>query len=322
MKLENIGFYTLSEVRARSCRLPHHPLWRAELLVTARCNFKCPYCRGTDMPHDIAFEKAEKIISTWGNLGLRNIRFSGGEPTLHPDLSVFCRCSKAVGIERIAISTNGTADLKTYMYLVNAGANDFSISLDACCSASGEKMAGVPGKWEQVISNIAWLSKKVYTTVGIVVTPDNISEVRKTIVLADRLGVADIRVIPAAQCAEHLVLERELPRSILNKHPILAYRMNNMAARRPVRGIPSGGERRCHLVMDDMAVMNDEHYPCIIYLREKGKPIGKVGHNMMSQRVKWSMQHDCSQDPICKKNCLDVCVKYNERAAYYAAGGK
>jgi MoaA/NifB/PqqE/SkfB family radical SAM enzyme len=322
MTLESIGFYTLSETRARSCQLPHHPMWRGELLITGRCNFKCPYCRGTAMDHDISFDKAASTISAWADLGLRNIRFSGGEPTLHKDLSAMCCLAKNRGIERIAISTNGSADRKTYMYLVNAGANDFSVSLDACCSSSGEKMAGVPGHWDNVISNIAWLAKRVYTTVGLVVTLDNILEAHKTIVLASKLGVADIRVIPAAQRGTMLNLERAVPPSLLNKHPILAYRMRNMTYGNPVRGILPGGEKRCRLVLDDMAVCNGQHYPCIIYLREKGKAIGKVGSHMMAQRRKWAAQHDCAADPICSKNCLDVCKTYNERAAYYAAGGR
>jgi MoaA/NifB/PqqE/SkfB family radical SAM enzyme len=208
------------------------------------------------------------------------------------------------------------------MYLVNAGANDFSVSLDACCAGTNDKMTGVPGKWQQVIGNIEWLAKRVYTTVGVVVTPDNIAEVHKTIVLASKLGVADIRVIPSAQFSSELVLEHVLPRSLLEKHPILAYRVRNMTQGDPVRGIAPGGEKRCRLVLDDMAVVNEEHYPCIIYLREKGKPIGKVGPHMMAQRAKWSQAHDCTKDPICQRNCLDVCVKYNERAAHYAAGGK
>jgi len=69
----------------------------------------------------------------------------------------------------------------------------------------------------------------------------------------------------------------------------------------------------CGLVLDDMAVMGDEHYPCIIYMRESGKSIGKVGPNMRQERLDWYRTHDCTKDPICSKNCLDVCVNYNKK---------
>jgi MoaA/NifB/PqqE/SkfB family radical SAM enzyme len=175
---------------------------------------------------------------------------------------------------------------------------------------------GIPGAWERVVETIRYLSARVYVSVGLVATPDNLAEVCDTVLLADSLRVTDIRVIPAAQYGAALHLD--LPPSVLVRHPILAYRAGRFAAGEPVRGIPVGGCSTCSLVLDDMAVMGGNHYPCIIYMRERGAPIGRVGPNMMQERAAWSAAHDCARDPICKANCLDVCVQYNERAAHYA----
>ncbi len=60
-----------------------------------------------------------------------------------------------------------------------------------------------------------------------------------------------------------------------------------------------------------MAVAGDYHFPCIIYMREKGDPIGRVNKNMRMERLKWVETHDAFKDEICKKNCLDCLVKYN-----------
>ena len=50
MKLEQIGFYTLSEKRAKdSCVFSI--MQRCELILTDRCNFNCPYCRGIKKEH-------------------------------------------------------------------------------------------------------------------------------------------------------------------------------------------------------------------------------------------------------------------------------
>jgi hypothetical protein len=62
-----------------------------------------------------------------------------------------------------------------------------------------------------------------------------------------------------------------------------------------------------------MAVMGKLHYPCIIYLRESGQPIGTVGPKMRHERERWSRTRDTHHDPICRRNCLDVCVAYNNR---------
>jgi len=78
-----------------------------------------------------------------------------------------------------------------------------------------------------------------------------------------------------------------------------------------VRGLCGNDSDRCGLVLDDMAVMGDSHYPCIIYMREGGEPIGKVDGNVRLDRERWSREHNTHQDPICSTNCLDVCADYN-----------
>ena len=43
MKLEDIGFYTLSDERAANAS-EKSDLWRCEILLTDKCNFNCIYC--------------------------------------------------------------------------------------------------------------------------------------------------------------------------------------------------------------------------------------------------------------------------------------
>ena len=66
-----------------------------------------------------------------------------------------------------------------------------------------------------------------------------------------------------------------------------------------------------------MAVMGKYHYPCIIYMREGGKPIGVVGPDMRSERGVWASMHNSLDDPIYNTNCLDVCVEYNNKFRLY-----
>ena len=98
---------------------------------------------------------------------------------------------------------------------------------------------------------------------------------------------------------------------------ILKYRITNYRKRRNVRGIRKRDCTRCHLVKDDVAVAGKYHFPCIIYLREGGDPIGKLKENYRKTRIKWSATHNTHTDPICSKNCLDVCVDYNNKAEKY-----
>lgn len=314
MRLEDIGFYTLSDERAAQAT-SQSDLHRCEMLVTKACNFKCPYCRGCGPTEELSLEAAKKVIDEWAKNGLRNVRFSGGEPTVWKPLIELVEYTKKTchKIENIAISTNGSADLSYYQKLIDAGVSDFSVSLDACCASTGDIMSGVKGSWNRVIDAIRFLSERSYVTVGVVLTEENATELGNIIEFANGLGVSDIRIISAAQWNEAEPLVVEVSEEIRKKHPILSYRLNHLAECRNVRGIKETDTHSCPLVLDDMAVMDGKHYPCIIYMREGGEDIGEVGPQMREERKKWFEETDTACDPICKKNCLDVCIDYNNR---------
>lgn len=315
MKLENIGFYTLSDARVEQLSVSS-PLWRCELILTDRCNFKCTYCRGlrSDISGTMPFGLAQGVVRYWVANGLKNVRFSGGEPTLYEGLDELVNICKIGNVEHIAISTNGSADIDYYKHLIELGVNDFSISLDACCASDVDKMAGVRAKFDRISENIKELSKLTYVTVGIVINEDNLLTCVNTIMFAHELGVSDIRVIPSAQYNKLLNVVEQIPDYVLEAHPILKYRVDNVKSNRHVRGITENDSKNCWLALDDMAVAGGYHFPCIIYMREQGNPIGKVGVDMRKERLNWVLNHDCSKDPICKKNCLDVCVDYCNKA--------
>lgn len=315
--LSDIGFYTLSDER---CRNSSHtsPLWRCELILTDRCTFKCPYCRGLrkDISGTMPFERAKEIVDIWANNGLKNIRLSGGEPTVYPNIVELVEYIKFRGVERIAISTNGFSKSTLYDDLIRAGVNDFSVSLDACCSSVGDIMAGgIRGAWERVCENIRHMSQLTYVTVGVVVTDETIDSLPQTIKFASELGVADIRIISAAQWDNILETALAIDESVYEKYPILKYRIQNIKNGRSVRGIKDTDSHRCGLSLDDMAVAGNYHFPCIIYMREGGDPVGKIGKDVREQRLNWMKNHNTHEDAICSKNCLDVCVDYNNRFA-------
>jgi hypothetical protein len=315
MELEKIGFYTLEDERAYNTSIGS-PFWRCELILTDTCNFKCPYCRemNDDAKGTMTLERAKEMVDYWTDNGLKNIRLSGGEPTLWKGIVELVRYIKdKPSIRRIAMSTNGSASEELYGKLWAAGVDDFSISLDACCSSTGDKMAGVGGKWETVIDNIRFLSSLTYVTVGIVLTPENISEGLKTVELAAELGVSDIRIISSAQWDGKLDEFVRANPLLVNKYPILAYRLLNMAKGRSVRGLKDADNNKCPLVLDDMIVAGNHHYPCVIYFREGGKAIGALAGSIRASRQDWYTRTNTHKDPICKKNCLDVCVDYNNK---------
>lgn len=325
MKLENIGFYTLSDERAANTSLTSQ-MKRCEMIITEYCNFSCPYCRGLKDEiygdrkiKQLSLDEIKQNIDYWcENEPLENIRFSGGEPTLHKDIKEIIRYSKEKNIKRVAISTNGSNNWELYKELVELGVNDFSISLDACCADAGDKMAGdVKGSWDIVVENIRNISKICYVTVGVVLNELNIDNTIETIMFADSLNVGDIRIISAAQFNMPIPRLNEVPENIKEKYPILRYRINNFVEGVNVRGLGENDSHKCALVLDDSVIAGSLHFPCVIYMREGGKPIGNVGKYMRKERYEFMQTFDTHKDPICKKNCLDVCKFYSNKYESY-----
>ena len=321
MELKNIGFYTLSNERVKNTSETSQ-MKRCEMIITEYCNFKCPYCRGLKDEiygerkiKQLSLEEIKHNIDLWcKNEPLENIRFSGGEPTLHKNIVEIVAYAKEKGIKRIAISTNGSNKIGLYEDLIKAGCNDFSISLDANCASDGDMMAGYKiGSWNIVVKNIELISKLTYVTVGVVLTPENIGKTIDTIEFAHNLGVADIRIISAAQWNKPIHKLNEVKTEIRKAHPILDYRIKHFAEGRNVRGIRNTDANKCALVLDDSVIAGDYHFPCVIYMREKGKAIGKVSENMRKERKEWFDKHDTFKDKICRENCLDVCIDYNNK---------
>ncbi|MCC6428212.1 MAG: GTP 3',8-cyclase MoaA [Phycisphaerales bacterium] len=81
--------------------------------ITDRCNFRCVYC----MEPDVRFASQEalltvdeiiRVATVAESLGVRKVRLTGGEPTLHPHLTaLIAGLSSASGVE-IAMITNAS----------------------------------------------------------------------------------------------------------------------------------------------------------------------------------------------------------------------
>jgi uncharacterized radical SAM superfamily Fe-S cluster-containing enzyme len=80
--------------------------------ITSACNLDCPICytvNKNDDAHMLSKEHFAAILrhlrATHDDLDI--INFTGGEPTLHPELPELLRMSREAGIRRLTVSTNG-----------------------------------------------------------------------------------------------------------------------------------------------------------------------------------------------------------------------
>ncbi|MCT8976730.1 GTP 3',8-cyclase MoaA [Clostridium sp. CX1] len=105
--------------------------------LTDRCNLRCVYCmpeEGIDKKaHEdiLRFEEILKIVKAASILGIKKIRYTGGEPLILRNIGWLIKeTSKIPGIEDIAITTNGILLEDIAEDLKEAGLTRVNISLD------------------------------------------------------------------------------------------------------------------------------------------------------------------------------------------------
>lgn len=133
--------------------------------VTDRCNFRCPYC----MPKEIfgpgyeflprtailSFEEIVRLATIFGQMGLRKLRLTGGEPTVRAELPTLVRMLRqALPDVDLALTTNGSRLVALSQELKAAGLDRVTVSLDSVDPAICREMNGVDFPPERVLAGI------------------------------------------------------------------------------------------------------------------------------------------------------------------------
>jgi cyclic pyranopterin phosphate synthase len=84
----------------------------------------------TPKKHQLTFEELVRVIEVAGELGMRKIRFTGGEPLLRKDLESLIASASTARFEDISLTTNGFGLAGRAKSLRRSGLNRINISLD------------------------------------------------------------------------------------------------------------------------------------------------------------------------------------------------
>lgn len=104
--------------------------------VTSRCDLRCVYCtpgaRRRSEAQSLRDEDILRVVQAAARLGLRRVRLTGGEPTLHPGLMELIRAISGIeGVEEVSLTTNGQRLADMADDLARAGLRRVNISLDS-----------------------------------------------------------------------------------------------------------------------------------------------------------------------------------------------
>jgi cyclic pyranopterin phosphate synthase len=107
------------------------------LAITDRCNLRCHYCMpasGLDwLKRDelLSYEEIEKLLPVFASLGIRKLRFTGGEPFMRRDFdALLTRVAESNLFDSITITTNGVLTAPFVPLLKKLNIHSVNLSLD------------------------------------------------------------------------------------------------------------------------------------------------------------------------------------------------
>ncbi len=356
--IDDIGFYTISEKRAeRVVELYRRQdplafkIARAEVVLGSQCNLQCRFCKGLPSNGESRLSETylRSIFEEWMPGGAQYVHITGGEPTLWPDIRKLVETVTEVGAVA-CMTSNGAAPFSLYRDLVERGLRDIRISLHAHNPGLYEWITGVDSIFENVGENIRQLVylrdrffPDLYVMINTCVLKETIQEFPSLLRFLMAFNPNDIKPVAIVQWTGHRleaarkyydqeILPKLLEITPQDTFPILRYRLPTLLTKR-LRGFPGksndGGLEatpNCFLMLDDRCIDSEWYYPCNIYLRERGAPLGshyEDDFKTVAGRV-WDFvhQHDIRKDPICCSCCPDVVREYNLYIAKLLQDGK
>jgi radical SAM protein with 4Fe4S-binding SPASM domain len=183
---------------------PFRPLM-VKMKLTWQCNLACGMCDywRQDLATPLTFDLVTRTLDDLAALGCRKVHFSGGEPTLRPDLPDIIAHARRLKL-RVTLTTNGT--LVTHdlaKRLVVAGLNSVCVSIDSPVRSVHDRIRGAPGAFKQTIAGVRELHRaakqrgvSLPIRINTVVSRENYHTLDKLPALAHSLGAKSLLLMP------------------------------------------------------------------------------------------------------------------------------
>ena len=163
--------------------------------LTRKCNLNCVYCYNSSSQgfhHELKTEKIFHLLSELSRLGTFEVRFTGGEPTLHSNFKEIVDYAVSLGLF-ISVSTSGVINSKAIEILQQDDIRIIVISLDGPKEYNDSKRGA--GSFDKVMDTITNLKGKTIK-LTCVICKENIRYLNSLIELADQLGIACVNITP------------------------------------------------------------------------------------------------------------------------------
>lgn len=194
--------------------------YRMDLALTYRCQNDCAHCynaRERSYP-ELAAADWKLILDKLWQQGIPHVVFTGGEPTLRPDLPELVAHAEGLGMIT-GLNTNGRrlADAAYLQSLTAAGLDHVQITLESHDAAVHDGMVCARGAWEQTVDGVKQaLVSPLYVMTNTTLLQPNGSRLAETLDFLAELGVPTVGLNALIYSGRGLnihnaISERDLP---------------------------------------------------------------------------------------------------------------
>ena len=164
---------------------------------TNACNLRCSHCltdSGFPLKGELTTKEAYQLFEILQQIGVKEIDFTGREPTLRKDLVELVDYAKNLNL-KVNLFTNGTADLNLYSKLTKY-INAVQLSIYSTKEQVHDSITGVKGSLRRALRTLKLLKDSgVDLIISFIVMKANFQDLRDVMVLAKeydakfRLGI-------------------------------------------------------------------------------------------------------------------------------------
>ena len=134
----------------------NHNTFELKLEITSACNAKCSFCHqgfgSTPKIKKLELDEIHYWLLWAKSEGINYIRYTGGEPTLHPDIVKLCSKAKQMGFY-VSINTNGLSSVDVLKNIAKQ-VDCMKISLPSLDSVLLDKITGMTGVFRKKMKAI------------------------------------------------------------------------------------------------------------------------------------------------------------------------
>ncbi len=295
---------------------PSNPvrLHELDLYVTMRCNIRCGFCnvRAGEYRHtDLPLARILSLLEEAAALGLEEVHFLGGEPTLRLDLEQMIEHAVSLNLHTRIITNGMMLSRERLEGLARAGLKQVMISVDGLEATHNRLRRAGPDGWQTTMRCIRnALELGLRTRVSAVAYRDNYHELPGLMELVEGMGAQIFSVFLGSPLGRgHTLLDQVIdPRAWRRLQQTMAERARTLRPDFEVvmeqgfawkdgppvdRSQLKGRGTGCNTLLEDydyLVVRSDGNlYQCVFFMTE-GAPIGNIAQQPLGPTLAYARE--------------------------------